>query len=151
MLLQVTPLKDSMASLLGRHVLECLLAHQSLYNTLTFSQVQRFLEFSSRILSEIQGEATELLLVLLPHVCGFLAQVMGMQHSSHSFAGQPSVIWFFVTMKMLLGIYRLPVSSEYIDQILQLVGGSYSGFCLLRFTSHQISRSRASSTTIVMS
>jgi hypothetical protein len=66
---------------LGRDVRERLLAHPSLYGSLTWVQVQRFLDFSRRILPEIQSSSTKLPLVLPQHVAGFLAVVLGLEKS----------------------------------------------------------------------
>jgi hypothetical protein len=66
---------------LGRQVLERLLTHPSLRDTLTWPQVQRFLDFAHRILPEIQGSFKALPLALPPHVCGFLGVVSGLEES----------------------------------------------------------------------
>jgi hypothetical protein len=66
---------------LGRDVLERLLAHPSLYESLTWVQVQRFLDFSRRILPEIQQSSSTLPLVLPQHAAGFLAVVLGVEKS----------------------------------------------------------------------
>jgi hypothetical protein len=68
---------------LGTHVLERLLAHPSLRDTLTWPQVQRFLDFSHRILPEIKGPSNSAVLPLQlpPHVCGFLSVVLELEQS----------------------------------------------------------------------
>ncbi|KIM76724.1 hypothetical protein PILCRDRAFT_77520 [Piloderma croceum F 1598] len=66
---------------LGRQVLECLLAHPSLRDTLTWPQVQRFLDFARRILPEIRGSFEALPLALPPHVCGFLGVMLSLEES----------------------------------------------------------------------
>jgi hypothetical protein len=68
---------------LGVHVLGRLVSHPSLRDTLTWPQVQRFLDFSQRILPEIKGSSnSEKLPLQLPsHVCGFLSVVLELEQS----------------------------------------------------------------------
>lgn len=64
-------------------MLERLVSHPSLRDTLTWPQVQRFLDFSQRILPEIQGSSNseKLPLQLLSHACGFLSVVLELEQS----------------------------------------------------------------------
>jgi hypothetical protein len=68
---------------LGIHVLERLILHPPLHDTLTWPQVQRFLDFSQRILPEIKGSSNleKLPLHLPSHVCGFLSAALELKQS----------------------------------------------------------------------
>ena len=66
---------------LAAQVLECLMTHARLHETLTWPQVQRFLDFTHRILPEIRGSSESLPLILPPHTCGFLAMVVSLDQS----------------------------------------------------------------------
>jgi hypothetical protein len=65
-------------SLLGREVLECLAENPSLYESLTWQQIHRFLNLSRKIWPEIIG-ASNLPPNSLPrHASGFLGSVLSL-------------------------------------------------------------------------
>ena len=66
---------------LGSVVLERLLAHPSLRDTLTWTQVLRFIRFSHRLWPEISGFSTSLPQLLPPEICGFLSSVLGLENN----------------------------------------------------------------------
>ena len=66
---------------LGKDVLGRLLAHPSLRDTLTWTQVQRFIQFSRRLWPEILGPSASAPQILPLEICGFLSSVLGLDHN----------------------------------------------------------------------
>jgi hypothetical protein len=64
---------------LGRDVLERLLAHPSLRDTLTWTQVQRFIRLSRRLWPEILGTSASPPQLLPQNICGFLSSVLSLE------------------------------------------------------------------------
>ncbi|KAJ7761270.1 hypothetical protein DFH07DRAFT_771595 [Mycena maculata] len=62
-------------------ILERLLAHESLYHNLRYSDIQRFFELTHRLWPEILGTETSRPLSLPPPVCDLLASVLQLDTS----------------------------------------------------------------------
>ena len=66
---------------LVKDVLGQLLAHPSLCNTLTWTQVWHFIQFCHRLWPEILGPSAYTPQILPLEICGFLSSVLGLDHN----------------------------------------------------------------------
>lgn len=64
---------------LSRDVLERLLAHPSLQDSLTWTQVQRFIRFTGKLWHEILGTSSTPPPLLPQNICGFLSSVLDLE------------------------------------------------------------------------